>query len=397
MIFLYYFFAVILIYFSYKSFRSGIDYLKFFKSEVKKPRSNFTPFVSIIAPCKGLDEDLEINLQALFEQDFPDYEIIFVIDDENDEALTIIKKLQRRDAETQRISKIVISGKAEYEAQKIHNLREAVLHVSENSEIFVFVDSDARPNKDWLRNLIAPLRDEKVGATTGYRWFIGQGFSIASELRSAWNASIASQLGANTNSNFCWGGSMAISRKIFETLKIREKWRGTLSDDFVVTRIMHEADLPIVHVPQCLTVSIENCTFRELLEFTTRQMKITRVYSTKLWVLSFIGSGLFCVVMSASFLLLIFGVTFWVPLAAIGLVSIFSIGKSSLRLTAVKFVLKDYQQQLKRQVWTQNTLWIFSPVLFFYNCICALFSRKIIWRGIKYELESASKTKVLKL
>ncbi len=397
MIFLYYFFAVILIYFSYKSFRSGIDYLKFFKSEVKKPRSNFTPFVSIIAPCKGLDEDLEINLQALFEQDFPDYEIIFVIDDENDEALTIIKKLQRRDAETQRISKIVISGKAEYEAQKIHNLREAVLHVSENSEIFVFVDSDARPNKDWLRNLIAPLRDEKVGATTGYRWFIGQGFSIASELRSAWNASIASQLGANTNSNFCWGGSMAISRKIFETLKIREKWRGTLSDDFVVTRIMHEADLPIVHVPQCLTVSIENCTFRELLEFTTRQMKITRVYSTKLWVLSFIGSGLFCVVMSASFLLLIFGVTFWVPLAAIGLVSIFSIGKSSLRLTAVKFVLKDYEQQLKRQVWTQNTLWIFSPVLFFYNCICALFSRKIIWRGIKYELESASKTKVLKL
>ena len=190
---------------------------------------------------------------------------------------------------------------------------------------------------------------------------------------------------------------MAISRKIFETLKIREKWRGTLSDDFVVTRIMHEADLPIVHVPQCLTVSIENCTFRELLEFTTRQMKITRVYSTKLWVLSFIGSGLFCVVMSASFLLLIFGVTFWVPLAAIGLVSIFSIGKSSLRLTAVKFVLKDYEQQLKRQVWTQNTLWIFSPVLFFYNCICALFSRKIIWRGIKYELESASKTKVLKL
>lgn len=395
MIYLYYFLAILLIYFSYKSLRGGFDYLRFFKQELAKPRSEYTPFCSIIAPCKGLDEDLEKNLLALFNQDFPAFEIIFVVDSESDEALSVIKDIHRRDAETQRISKIVIANETSESSQKVENLREAVLHVSEESKVFVFVDSDARPNKDWLRNLIAPLQDENIGCASGYRWFIGKSFSLATEMRSAWNASIASALGANLNNNFCWGGSMAIRRETFEKLQMREKWRGVLSDDFAMTRAMKESELLIFHVPQSLTASVENCNFSGLLEFTTRQMKITRVYGTKFWVMSFIGSGLFNLVILTSFLLLIFSQNFWFPLITILLVSIFSIGKSWLRLNAVKLVLKDYERELNKQFWTQNTLWLFSPALFFYNCVCAWLSRKIIWRGIKYELTSSNSTKIL--
>ena len=395
MIYLYYFLAILLIYFSYKSLRGGFDYLRFFKQELAKPRSEYTPFCSIIAPCKGLDEDLEKNLLALFNQDFPAFEIIFVVDSESDEALSVIKDIHRRDAETQRISKIVIANETSESSQKVENLREAVLHVSEESKVFVFVDSDARPNKDWLRNLIAPLQDENIGCASGYRWFIGKSFSLATEMRSAWNASIASALGANLNNNFCWGGSMAIRRETFEKLQMREKWRGVLSDDFAMTRAMKESELLIFHVPQSLTASVENCNFSGLLEFTTRQMKITRVYGTKFWVMSFIGSGLFNLVILTSFLLLIFSQNFWFPLITILLVSIFSIGKSWLRLNAVKLVLKDYERELNKQFWTQNTLWLFSPALFFYNCVCAWLSRKIIWLVIKYQLTSSNSTKIL--
>ena len=84
MIFVFYFFAAVLVFLSYKSFRGGIDYLNFFKRELAKPPSDFTPFVSIIAPCRGLDEDLEENLAALFRQKFPRYEVIFVVDSEKD-------------------------------------------------------------------------------------------------------------------------------------------------------------------------------------------------------------------------------------------------------------------------------------------------------------------------
>ena len=104
MIFVFYFFAAVLVFLSYKSYRGGVDYLNFFRREMlAKPPSDFTPFVSVIAPCRGLDEDLEENLNALLRQNFPRYEVIFVVDSETDEAVSVIEKIiNRRDAETQR-------------------------------------------------------------------------------------------------------------------------------------------------------------------------------------------------------------------------------------------------------------------------------------------------------
>jgi cellulose synthase/poly-beta-1,6-N-acetylglucosamine synthase-like glycosyltransferase len=414
MIFIFYFFAAVLVFLSYKSFRGGIDYLNFFRRELAREPSDFTPFVSVIAPCRGLDEDLEENLSALFRQHFPRYEVIFVVDSETDEAVRVIEKIMRRQntGNPKKLNdktlcpsflggtKLVVAGKAENESQKVHNLREAVLHVSDESQILVFVDSDARPNEHWLRNLIAPLGDEKSGAATAYRWFISKNFGFASELRSVWNASIASALGANAKSNFCWGGSMAIRRETFEKIRMRERWRGTLSDDFAVTRALADAGLPVFFVPQALAVSIENCTWQECLEFTTRQMKITRVYAPDLWKMSFAGAALFNLVWIWGAFNLYFyradSIAFWFSLGALFLVSAFSIGKSQLRLNAVKLVLKDYENDLKKQFWTQNTLWIFSPALFFYNSICALVSRKIVWRGIRYELISPVETVITK-
>src|SRR5207249_20431 len=89
-------------------------------------------------------------------------------------------------------AKLVIAPKATGSSQKVKNLREAVLHVDDASQILVFVDSDARPSTDWLQNLAAPLQDEKIGAATGYRWFIAENPGFGSEMRSVWNASIAS-------------------------------------------------------------------------------------------------------------------------------------------------------------------------------------------------------------
>ena len=153
---------------------------------------------------------------------------------------------------------------------------------------------------------------------------------------------------------------------------MRRRWQGTLSDDFAVTRAMKENGLPIYFVPQALTASFENYSFGKLLEFTTRQMKITRVYATNLWIASFIGSFIFNLVMIWSIVLIAFfeieSLSFWFALLTFVSVSIFSIGKSHLRLKAVKLVLKDYETELNKQVWSQNTLWIFSSAIFCRNC-----------------------------
>ena len=146
MIFVYYFAAALLVFLSYKSLRGGIDYLSYFKRELAKPLSHFTPFATVIAPCKGLDEGLAENLKALLDQDYPAYEVIFVVDDENDPAVAVIELVSHEN------SKLVIADKAINSSQKVENLREAVIHADPRSEVFVFVDSDARPSPNWLRS-----------------------------------------------------------------------------------------------------------------------------------------------------------------------------------------------------------------------------------------------------
>lgn len=394
MIFVFYFFALVLVFLGWQSLRGGINYLDFFKRELAKPKSNFTPFCSVIAPCRGLDEDLCENLTALFRQEFPAYEIVFVVDDERDSAVRVIKEVLRQNA---KFAKLIVAEKAENESQKVHNLRQAVLEVSDKCEVLVFVDSDARPNENWLRNLIAPLEDHTIGCATGYRWFISKKINFASELRSVWNASVASALGANPKGNFCWGGSMAMRRETFEKLNVREQWRGTLSDDFAVTRAMKAANLPIYFVPQALTATIEDCNFRGLLEFTTRQMKITRVYAEHFWKASLLGSLVFSLVFWTGVALLFFlsDRHFWLTLFLVSVIFALGAGKAFLRLKAARLILTNYEKELNRQFPPHLTFWIISPLLYFYNCVCALFSRKIVWRGIEYKLKSATETDVL--
>ena len=392
MFIVFYILAALLVFFSYRSFRGGTDYLNYFEKELAKPSSDFTPFATIFAPCKGLDQGLKENLEALLVQDFPDYEVIFVVDDEDDAAVPVICGLPGD-------SKLVVAPKSTVSSQKVENLREAVLHASAGSRVFVFADSDARPGRDWLRHLVAPLEDEKVGIATGYRWFISPRRGFASELRSVWNASIASSLGPGRGNAFCWGGALAIGRETFERLNIREKWLGTVSDDFVLAREVRAAGMPIVFVPQALTPSVEDCTFREMLEFTTRQMKLTRVYARALWRLSFFGSGLFNFVMLTAILVLAVDRQNIFALAAaiftLITVSLFSIGKSLLRLRAVALVLPHHCESVRKQGLTQMSFWAITPALFFYNCAAALLSRRIEWRGNRYILVSPTETVIL--
>ena len=192
---------------------------------------------------------------------------------------------------------------------------------------------------------------------------------------------------------------MAVTRKTFDDLEIREKWEGTLSDDFALTRVMNDAGMPIVFVPAALTASVEGCTFAEMLEFTTRQMKITRVYAAPLWILSFVGSGLFCTVMSAALLIAALyprnGPIVWISIATLAIVSVCSIGKAWLRLNAVRLALVDHRSEIDRQYWTQLTLWSLTPAIFLYNAAAALFSRRLKWRGTHYLLKSHRETVII--
>ncbi|HXQ70414.1 MAG TPA: glycosyltransferase family 2 protein [Pyrinomonadaceae bacterium] len=385
----YYFFAAVAVWIGIKSLLGGLRYADYVQRETSRPLPEFYPFISIIAPTRGQEPGFEENIRPLLTQKYPDYEVLFVFDNRQDPSLKVVEQLN---------AKSIISGPATDTGQKVHNLIVAVGEIDPRCEVIVFVDTDARPSNDWLRELVAPLADETLGASTGYRWFVPEK-GLASRLRGVWNASVASALGAETTKNFCWGGSTAIRRSTFEELKVAERWRGTVSDDFTITRVLKEAKLPIHFTPRCLVPSVGDCGWSELVEFTTRQIKITRVYANHLWVALLLGSALFAIAFFGGIVLLVtrvlLGQSFWLVLSF--LIVIFALGaaKGFIRWRAVSLPLAGYRAELRRDLAAHLFLWPFASLLYLYNAVVAAFSRRITWRGITYNLLSPTEAVII--
>jgi len=400
LIYIFYFFAAVLIWLSYRSYRGGIIYEKFIRDGFSLKTRTDLPLATIFAPCRGVDREFKENLRRLFVQRYPYYEILFIVDDKEDAAVKEIEEAIRIYTSATVSARLLIAPKASGSSQKIENLIFAIPTADERSEVFAFVDSDACTNSDWLAYLSAAALKPNVGAATGYRWLISKNGKLGSELSSVWNGSVASALGPNTRSNFCWGGSMALTREMFERLDIKTCWKGVLSDDFAVTKAVQDAGLELEFVPRALCASFEHQTLAEMLEFTTRQMKITRVYSPGLWLLSMFGSKLFCSVMIASIGILLTSELGGLPMAAaiitLALVTVFTLAKAFIRLRAVRFTLSDHETLLAKQVIPQCVLAFVTPPIFLVNTILALFSRRIRWRGTVYELKSPSETVIIR-
>lgn len=399
---LFYFFAALLLLQSLLSLRGGFRYLAYFRRELSREHPAFTPRVTVFVPCRGIDHGLRENVAALFRQDYPAYELVFVTDDAGDPSLRVVAEATRELSTSTNVpARVVIAGRATDCGQKVHNLRVAVREADASSEVFVFVDTDARTRPDWLRSLVAPLADERMGATTGYRWFVPTARGrFASHLRAVWNASIASALGADGRRNFCWGGSTAIRRETFARLIVFDAWRGALSDDYALTRALERARLPIKFVPACLVGAHDDCSWRELIEFTTRQLKITRVYAPRLWRIVLVSNLIFCVTFYGGCALAISraarGESFALPLAFVAAVFMLGALKSALRLRAVALVLAREDLRTSASAWFAHlVLWPFTGALYLYNALAAALSRRIIWRGITYEMKSPTETAVV--
>ena len=360
----------------------------------------YAPTTALICPCKGNERGLEDNLTALTRFEYANYEIYFTLATSLDPALKIIERVK---AASQRPVHIVIAGPPEDSSEKVFNLRRAVEAMPANFEVLVFTDSDVRLPRGWLTKLVAPLQDARVGATTAYRWIIptGQigagGFSSA--LASAWNAAIATLLG-EPGENFCWGGGTAIRRKTFDDVHVLEAWSGALSDDFAMTNALEAANLPIVFCPECLAATLHPWTGTQLLEFTNRQIQITRVYSQRRWMMGALAHLSYSLTLLFAFLF-----TFnemvegdpWVNLALITLVvPLLAAMKGVIRTIAVNELLPEYRAKLREWGWVWSLLAPAIPFLFSWNFIISLVSKRIQWRGIRYELVAANQTRILK-
>jgi ceramide glucosyltransferase len=373
----------------------GILWLQYVRQRLRTDPGFYAPRTAVICPCRGMEPGLERNLVSLCEFDHQNYEVFFTLASESDPAHSIVKRV----VATSRVkAHIVIAGQPENCSEKVNNLRIAVEQLPEEFEVLVFTDSDGRPGKNWLHHMVAPLTDSRIGATTTMRWFLPNDNGLPTALLAAWNASVITMLGPH-NKNFCWGGGTAIRKSIFESIGVLDAWQHSFSDDYSLTTMIENSRRQIVFLPECLTPSYVQTDFPNLLEFTGRQMRITRIYRPQMWAAAFATHFLYCFTVLIGLIVAINLALASRPafqvVTLLVLPPLLAAIRGALRVIGVTEALPALRSQIMSQSWIYILLTIAIPLLYLVNFCSSMIGRRIRWRGIDYELISPDQTRVL--
>ena len=193
--------------------------------------SDFTPPLSILKPIYGLDRETYENYASFCLQDYPDYEILFCVSDDQDPAVPVIAELARNFPE--RAIKLIVGSEPLGVSDKVNKLCRMVRAAAH--EIVVVSDSDVRVGPGYLRAIAAPFREPKVGAVTCLYRGLTDG-SLAANLEAIGNSTdftagvlVACLLG---DVNFTLGATMATTKARLAEIGGFESLVDHFSDDY---------------------------------------------------------------------------------------------------------------------------------------------------------------------
>ena len=346
-----------------------------------KFKASYDPRCTIIVPCKGASDRLRSNLESFFALDSKNYEVIFVTESPEDQAVPVIKSVIAARSNASFVS----AGLSSQCAQKNHNLLVA-LKTAHDPDVYVFADSDVHPHSQWLHELVLPLGNTKVSVTTGFRWLHATKGTAAEWMHAYANiflyvvfscAFFAGGVGL-------WGGSMAIRRRDFEALSVAKKWSRAVVDDLSLSQLIKVNRLKGVMVPSCMAHSDELLpTMGAGIAWFERQIMFLRTYFKPIWAfmvlpIAIIGTAL-DLLLPAAILLAVFkvrsffaagggaGIVFYLgELATVSLYPLLGPMPRFYRFLILQPVLRLGQALSYFGTWTTNT---------------------IVWAGVRYRLK----------
>ncbi len=236
---------------------------------------DFTPPISNLKPVRGLDPEAYENFASLCRQDYPEYELIFCVTDQTDPSVPVIQKLMKDFPERQ--IRLLYSAGSTALNDKVAKLR---LMVSEaRYEHLVFNDSDVRVDPGYLRRLIAPLGDPKVGGVTCFYVPAGEG-AFVNQLQDIGMMSdfyagilVAWEL---DGVHFALGPTMASTKQRVEAFGGFQVLENGPADDLLFGRLIAEQGVEFKLLPNVVKTVPDFQGFRELVAKRLRWMTVMR-------------------------------------------------------------------------------------------------------------------------
>jgi ceramide glucosyltransferase len=243
--------------------------------------TTFFPPISILKPLKGLDDDLFDNLVSFCEQDYPDYEIIFCLEEANDPALKLAEKIKKMYPH-KKISIVIKEG--EYALNpKVNNLVAA--YRKAQFPYFLISDSDVRVDKDYLREIIKYMEDPRVGLVSNLIRGIDSRTIGALLENLHLNSFVIGNVALLTTFfkiPVVVGKSMLMRKKTFEGIGGFEAVKNVLAEDFVIGQRMHKGGAQVITSDHVINAVNHSRTLKQFLKRHARWGKLR-------WKLGVIG------------------------------------------------------------------------------------------------------------
>jgi len=229
--------------------------LRFFRK--RRPEGAcWHPTVSLIKPVCGLEKNLYRNLSTACRQAYPEYEVIFSVQDSADPALPLLVRI--RDENPGVLVRIVVDRASAGPNGRLSNILNATSHAT--GEVLVYSDSDMCLEPTYLSTIVAPLADPRVGvACTLYRVEGADNLFEALELLSLNTDFLPSMVFATETGAAlaCPGASQAIRRETLTRIGGLRPMAYTLVEDLELGRAVVAAGFRIAFVPHVAVTGVD--------------------------------------------------------------------------------------------------------------------------------------------
>ncbi|MBS1840926.1 MAG: glycosyltransferase [Acidobacteria bacterium] len=332
------------------------------------------PPVSVLKPVHGNESRIKENLESFFRQDYPAYEILFAADEADDSALPIIRELSARYPKIP--CRIFITGQPLWPNAPNYCFHRLTEHAT--YDILVTSDSDVEVGPTYLRDVVPPLCDPKVGAVTcmfrgkraGGVWSALD--AIGQTVEFSTGVLIVNLL---EGIKFGLGPTIALRKDSLAKIGGYEAVREYLSNDFVVGNFIHKAGFRVelsYHVVDHVSPVM---TFRRMWERQLRWAMGTRYSRPK----GHLGTGL----------------TFAVPFGILGWIAASLLGYPylGLSLLAASVLNRVIESVVVGWLAARDPVALWACLLYpirdlhgFLIWCASYMSRRSLWRDNNYEL-----------
>jgi ceramide glucosyltransferase len=337
------------------------------------------PPVTVLKPVHGMEPRLRENLASFFLQDYPDYEVILGAREADNAALLAAEEVRQRYPLVK--CRIVISGVPTWPNAKVFSLDRMI--AASSNDYFVISDSDVVVAPNFLRNVVPPLLDSKVGLVTcPYQgipaadfWSSLEALGMSVEMPSG--VMVADMM---EGMRFAMGAVMATRRDALAKIGGIAATADFYSDDFVLGNEIWAAGYKVVLSHHVVGHVLVPRSFQQTFGDQLRWMKSTRYSRPR----GHVGSVL----------------TFAMPFGVLGLASAAALGHFRLGVSLLVWAFLNRVIQCVVVGWgvirdprALSLCWLYPLRDFqgFLTWVGSFTSRNFFWRGEIYRFSEGGR------